>query len=1312
MKRNAPSDRPENKEVSPYRPDPRTEAVKASYRQAWFLFLMILCFTVAWWYPVQSLIHRYTAGRVEAQGPRDARCFVALAFEGISDLPEEVSPGQFREHIKTLKGAGYQPVTLTEVEALLKEGTPLPRRAILITFDQSRKSSYFDARSTLRRAGWNAVMFLWTHPIVQTDPSSLRWPYIRKMLDGGLWEVGAQSHSGFSRVPSGPGDKPGNFFSTPKWLADETRYETPDEFHARLLADHTTCKNLITREARRTPTAFAFPYGDFGQYDQRAILTRRLNLDLVGKLYRLGFILGSNALNTDDSDPRRLNRLLVEPEWSAEELLARLEHAWPQPEGYSGKSLMKDPLRWLPDWGDVVFSDGKIRLSATVETTGAKAWINGSATTRNTHLRFHARIDGQIGVFLRATQDNEAYLYLGIDSVGRVWLRQKHVGMHPFTLASGKVLLPGDRPVPVDITVRDRLIFVMIDNHRPFSEALRIHGRPRSGMIGFSVWDEHPGRAWTELEDIKADPLFPAVFSWKTAPADPVDLSLWMHRNAYRYSGMSPRWLEIGHRGPLTDVGWDPGFLKTLAEVHHMELLPAVSLTSGTAFEATPPEVIAQRAHEDHSDGILLNLAGMPSAFPISQAAAWIRTLAAEMADRGMGLVLRLPSALENAGTIPSMLAQIPNTRIAAPPGKTSRTNNAAVNGQRPVLVDEVQIDSSDVDLSLYYEISNLDTDVDSTHSLEARGETLRLQGHAAFQAGDFDQAIEIWSRWMDLDPLNEQPPSLIGDGYLRQNNTEQALKYYAKSMEINPGQVSLAMRYARMLENEGREDEAVTILNRYAKIFPLLPEVALAQSEWLIRHGRRKKAVAMIREIAEEHPNDLRPLALLQKMLDSPKKRYDNFQRMLELGKIPGMENQLGMAIRDNQLHLMQEAWTLLPFLESVLKEAPPHQKPLFEELLPNPEIARENFTRQRLSNRWESSMEPEDVQNRRFFLATRPAEAEAYLRLKRSYGFSNGFIEATIDDARGFLWLYARRSDEGMIRYGFEQTGNMYLQVWQDGNLLVNENRPWNRPTDEPLTLRLEVRADGATGLVNGNPFFNAPISVPRDLNLGWWGIAPYAPYLGQAQATLQTLSAGPLPVNIALFRKQAPEDRSNYYLNRLKPFSRALSVASPPWFYQELDGTVRFDALTEREDLRIFCNYYRIRLLPAVRAAGPRIDIAGLHALAMEQHVPGFLFLMPRMPDEKWFRRVQAELMTHPLDLLVVALREEEGEADIRELSPRWGLFNGRRETMTLPLCLDPRVTGTPASPENEPCDEKAESSILYLREEALPPEPETL
>lgn len=1297
-----PPETPHSQDFDPNLPmaPARVAVLKATYRQAWLYFLLGICMLVAWGVPLRYAILRWLAFRPSNTGPRDAYEFVALAYEGISENPREVSPQRFKEQVAALRQAGYTAITLQDVKALYKDAKPLPRKAILMTFDHSRKSSYFDARSILMRAGWSAVMFLWTKPILDEDPASLRWPYIRAMLRSGAWEAGAQSHDGFQRVVADNAGTRRNFMTTPQWSGSEMRYETPDEFSRRLMTDHDQCRQLIEQETGDAPLAYAFPYGDFGQYDERAILSRRLNLDIVSKYYDLGFILGNAALNTRYSDPRRLNRLLVNPAWSGAELVQRLDYAWPRNQGYVSKNTLDAPLAWLVDWGGFQLQAGAANLMALPETTGAKVWLNGSDNYKDFRGQINLHItEGQVGLFFRATPDGESYLYLGIGDDGNVWLRQKHSGMQPFTLASGRYVAGSNGLINLSVFLRDRLFFASINDRPVFQEIAATRGETRPGMIGCSVWYPEAGAARAQLESLELHPFTASVVTWSPVTSRAAPLAYWLNRNAYRYSHLAPPWLRVASRGMVEQFGWNASTFATFAAIYRMKFVPEVIMDNLDQFEASLPDMLASRTAGIKAAGILCNLRDMSGAPPLSRIITWIQGLSRAMDAQGLTLVVRLPQMLEKPATLSALFQVLPNLQIAvAPDSPLAYEAESGNNVSNRVVTAEVAQPYQDVELSLYYELSGLSS-TSEVWSSEMRSELLRQEGRTAYNAGDFQKAIEIWSRWMKLEPLNEEPISLVGDVYLRLGDVAKALEFYRRSLEVNPGQIGLAVRTARLLDTAGDQGaEAQKMLNLYARLFPNNPDIALAQAEWLVRRKRRDEAGALIRQVIALYPEDLRALTMLHSLLRTPQDRFDNMRAMIAVGSRPGMEQHLAQAIRDRDLFTRPESWMLMDFLEKQAERVPTGpEHDLYVGLLPRTNAVAEDFRVGRMSPNWITSADDSLEEGGNLILGADPTQTEAFLRLLRSDALHNGYIETLIEDARGFFWTYARRGEGNMVRFGFDHTGKMYLQVWRDGQMISNESRFWSKPSGA-VRLRLEIRGDGAFGFVDGKPAFGSPVSIPRDMGLGWWGIAPWAPQFGVAQVSVRQVAGGPLPVRVGVFKPRDEAWLDSDYLEILKAHTRDMSAIGPQWYGQDIEGHVQRETTEDHSDLRILCRYYRIRLLPTVRSVSPRnLNVEELIQLALDDRLDGFTLLFSKMPDKEWFEKVERALQDTTLSILAVQLDEHDKIAQVREMCPFVGLFPGARRVHTLPLIPAKKAAGRN---DEMPMDERTSDAILLF------------
>ena len=984
----------------------RVAALKANYKQAWLWFLLIVSLLVAWGIPIRYAVMRYLAFRPASTGPRDAHAFVALAYEGISDNPREVSVDQFRQHLAALRRAGYNPITLRDVYDFYNEDKPLPRKAILMSFDHARKSSYFDARSPLASAGWPAVMFLWTQPIEDRDPSALRWPYVRAMLGSGAWEVGAQSHLGFTQVTANNDGTRRNFMTSPQWLPAEMRFETPEAFSQRLQADHEFTRDIIVRETNRQPRAFAFPYGDFGQYDERAILVRRLNLDLVSKYYDLGFIHGTNALNTRFTDPRRLNRLLVQRDWTGDDLVERLENAWPREQGIRDLQARTSKLTWLPDWGRFALEDGEIILSATDETTGAKAWMNGSDLFGDFQARFRLTLEkGQFGIFLRGTPDGESHLFFGLGDNGEVWLRQKHTGMNPFTLATARYGADESGSILLELDLRGRLFSAKINGRPLFQEVVTVRGEPRPGMMGLSIWDPEPGAAAATIRMLEVQPLRNRLLTWAPVSSREPGLAAWMNTHATRYTHLSPPWLRVSSRSHSEQLGWDPELFRMFADVYAMRFTPEILMENLENFDPSLPERLADFAAGVGADGIYCNLSELRGAPPLSRITAWIQALSQALLERDLQLKIRLSPALERESTFSALLQSLPALTVVVQDSPQAYFQDSPLERARIVTIETAVIRPQSI--PFHTQLSGLDATVNEWVT-EVRSRLLREQGQEAFNAGRFDEALEIWGRWSELEPYNAEPLRLQGDVHARRSEFNRAIDLYRASLDRSPGQIPLVVLTARLLDvNVNQPREAMDMLNLYGRLFPGNPEILLARAEALIRRNRRDEATALITRVIDNDPEDLNARVLLHGLLPNPLQRIENLDAIKTIGARPGMEPHFANAIEANHLLIWPESWRLMDYIETqVARESlDPEGPAAFTKLLPRDTVVRENFTLGRMSDHWNAFSDTDDIEDGGFLLAATPATAEAVLQLNRSTALHSAFLEAAIEDARGFF-------------------------------------------------------------------------------------------------------------------------------------------------------------------------------------------------------------------------------------------------------------------------------------------------------------------
>jgi peptidoglycan/xylan/chitin deacetylase (PgdA/CDA1 family) len=112
---------------------------------------------------------------------------------GSGQLPDLfVAPKDFEAQMKWLKDHGYQAVTLDQVYNAWFKGAEIPRKPVVISFDDGYRGQYVYARPILRDMGWPAVLSL----IVRTlNPGGeLSTAMVNQLIKDG-WELDSHTEN-------------------------------------------------------------------------------------------------------------------------------------------------------------------------------------------------------------------------------------------------------------------------------------------------------------------------------------------------------------------------------------------------------------------------------------------------------------------------------------------------------------------------------------------------------------------------------------------------------------------------------------------------------------------------------------------------------------------------------------------------------------------------------------------------------------------------------------------------------------------------------------------------------------------------------------------------------------------------------------------------------------------------------------------------------------------------------------------------------------------------------------------------------------
>jgi peptidoglycan/xylan/chitin deacetylase (PgdA/CDA1 family) len=232
------------------------------------------------------------AGGLDVEAERTLR---VLMYHKVNDLwpnPTAVPVHVFDEQMTLLSELGYEPVSLDRVRDHYVQGAPLPRGAVLITFDDGYHDNLENALPILRRHGYPAVVFVplgfldGDRPLPHEEP--LRALGIRNTTVD--WDELAELEAGGIRVEShGIGHRP---------LSDLS----PSDAAREIAVSKLRLEERLGREVE----AYAFVKGSLADYrPEHASLVQQAG-------YKLAFTSVSGA-NGPHTDRFRLRRYNVEP---------------------------------------------------------------------------------------------------------------------------------------------------------------------------------------------------------------------------------------------------------------------------------------------------------------------------------------------------------------------------------------------------------------------------------------------------------------------------------------------------------------------------------------------------------------------------------------------------------------------------------------------------------------------------------------------------------------------------------------------------------------------------------------------------------------------------------------------------------------------------------------------------------------------------------------------------------------------------------------------------------------------------------------
>jgi len=194
--------------------------------------------------------------------------------------------------MRYLKAKGYRVVRLADLIAFTSLGRQLPRRSVVLSFDDGYKSFLLYAYPVLKELGFTATLFVYTD-YVGTGRNALGWDDLRRLAGEGFEvEAHSKSHGDLRRAPA----------------------ETGEQYARRMQAELRDPIASFQRQLGLTPRILAYPYGEY-------------NAALVQQVKDHGYLAAFSVhreANPSFGDPLMLDRCQIYSEMTLEDFARNL----------------------------------------------------------------------------------------------------------------------------------------------------------------------------------------------------------------------------------------------------------------------------------------------------------------------------------------------------------------------------------------------------------------------------------------------------------------------------------------------------------------------------------------------------------------------------------------------------------------------------------------------------------------------------------------------------------------------------------------------------------------------------------------------------------------------------------------------------------------------------------------------------------------------------------------------------------------------------------------------------------------------------
>lgn len=307
-----------------------------------------------------------------------------------------VSRSTFVAQMDYLEEQGYRVLSLEQLNDLYHRKAPIPKKSVMLTFDDGLLSYYKFVVPVLATYGFPSVASVVTSWVDGVNVPEeyvnklMHWEELKKLANNPLVEIISHTNNLHHGIQSNPQGNEAAASVTRKYFVDTKKYETEEDFRQRIYLDLKQSVDRFKTELGFVPQGIAWPYGLYDDVTSK-------EATLLGMNFQMSLDRGASDLN----DLPNIKRIMLVKARSVADMVNELEYTYREPENIKLAYLRLEDFSGLSKDGQEVLLS---KMLDTIESANIQeVVINPFYAEKNQAFFANEQMDVSTDILNRVT---------------------------------------------------------------------------------------------------------------------------------------------------------------------------------------------------------------------------------------------------------------------------------------------------------------------------------------------------------------------------------------------------------------------------------------------------------------------------------------------------------------------------------------------------------------------------------------------------------------------------------------------------------------------------------------------------------------------------------------------------------------------------------------------------------------------------------------------------------------------------------------------------------------------------------------------